>query len=127
MPDTLLEKLELWKHKIPGIMDTNQPYSMFENWNYICILAGKGYFDGRTYPLEGAISDQDYLDYRKRVMAIRNDLLMRAPDHYELLTRIRGEDYPTWYNPDVSFVTGAEMAAGAKTAEAKAAASSAIA
>ena len=122
VPDTLIEKLELWKHKMPGIMDTNEPYSMFENWNYICILAGKGYFDGRTYPLEGAISDQDYLDYRKLVMTIRNDLLKRAPDHYELLTRIRNEDYATWYNPDVSFVTGAEFAP-----EAKAAASSAIA
>ncbi len=79
-------------------------------------MAGKGYFDGRTYPLEGAISDQDYLGYRKKAMARRNDLLRRAPDHYELLTRIRGEDYATWYNPDVSFVTGSAMAAGAKAA-----------
>ncbi len=49
-------------------------------------------------------------------MAKRNDLLARAPDHYDLLTRIRSEDYATWYNPDVSFVTGSAMAAKAKAA-----------
>ena len=113
-PDTLVEKLELWKHKMPGQLESGERHSMFENWNYICVLAGKGYFDGITYPLEGAISDEDYLNYHRKAMAARNELMQRAPDHYELLSRIRSQDYPTWYNPDVSFA--AEAAAGADAA-----------
>ncbi len=110
--DSLCERLDLWKHKIPSALDINERYTMFENWNYICILAGKGYFDDITYPLEGAVSESDYQDHCRRVMTRRNRLLETMPDHHALLTEIRSKDYATWYNPKSRFSGGGPAAAG---------------
>jgi tryptophan halogenase len=100
LPDSLAEKLELWKVKTPGNLECNKSFSMFENWNYAMVLAGKGYFDDLELANEATLSDADWIAQCRKVTEKRNRLLAELPDHYDLLTQIRAGSYTPWYDPE---------------------------
>ena len=99
IPDSLKSRLELWKQKLPGALECNHVYSLFESWNFIDILVGKGFYDGIDLPAEDAVSVEDFGEALKRMEEERTEILRRAPDHREVLTRIRAGEYRPWYNP----------------------------
>ena len=118
IPESLRSKLELWKVKLPGALECNNPFSLFESWNYIDVLMGKGWYDDVEFPSEAAISVDDYLKAAEGMKEQSRRISSTAPDHRELLTQIRANDYRPWYNP----VPGAEPPAMDEIAEAAASA-----
>ena len=99
IPDSLKSRLELWKVKLPGALECNSVFSLFESWNYADILMGKGWYDDVELPSEAAISVEDYLEARKKMAAQSRRISAEAPDHRAVLTQIRAGDYRPWYNP----------------------------
>lgn len=88
VPDRLRENLELWKHTLPSAMDTDDTF-LFQHWDYLYILLGKGYFKGRHFPSESVLSRRDWKRHSRRVAEAKAQLLARLPNHYELLLNIR--------------------------------------
>ncbi len=87
---SLQEKLELWNHVLPSSTDTTGS-RLFNHWNYTYTLWAKGYFKGKHYPLEGAISKDRWTLFGREIAEEKRRLLALLPDHYELLSHIRGE------------------------------------
>jgi len=92
IPKTLEHRLALWRSELPSEYDRNGPFNIFNEWSYIYILAGKGYFDGIEYPIESMISDDDFQESQDIVNRERAQLRALAPDHAELLHQIHGAD-----------------------------------
>lgn len=99
IPESLRSRLELWKQKLPGALECNNPYSLFESWNFIDVLVGKGFYDGVDLPAEEAVSVDDFAEAVRNMAQTRADILRQAPDHREVLDQIRAGDYRPWYNP----------------------------
>jgi tryptophan halogenase len=99
IPDSLARRLALWKRKLPGLHDHLSPYVIFNEWSYIYILSGKGYFDGIDFPMEGMVSDDDFREFSAQIERQRADLERNAPDHHALLTQLRTVDTAPWYAP----------------------------
>jgi Tryptophan halogenase len=95
--ETLARRLALWRRKLPGPYEREGPYSIFNEWSYIYILAGKGFFDGIEYPMESALSDDDFQESLDIVDRERPQLRALAPDHAELLRQINAADYTPWH------------------------------
>jgi len=45
-PDSLAERLELWRHKQPTAPDLPDRLALFSGWSYMYVLFSKKYFDG---------------------------------------------------------------------------------
>jgi hypothetical protein len=99
MPDGLAEKLELWKHKLPGPLECNRPWSLFEQSSYAFVMAGKGFFDDAVFPNEDTISVDDFETYLGEAAKRRAHLMSISKDHYEVLKGIHAGSYTPWYNP----------------------------
>ncbi len=98
--DRLADKLALWRHKLPSAPDCPNRLSLFSEWSYIYVLYGKGYFDNVTFPIEDALADGDYDEFTRDLDRRRADLLARAPDHRDLLDRLRRIPAEPWYRPE---------------------------
>ncbi len=90
VPDSLQARMELWRHVLPDIGST-MPHTLFNYWNYLYTLWPKGYFDSESFPLEGSISRQAWDRFGAELAAQKQQLLSSLPDHYELVTSIRGD------------------------------------
>jgi len=99
IPASIAERLELWRHKLPGALECNHNWSLFESWNYIDVLMGKEWYGDRELPGEGAIAVDDFKEALARMAQQADQIYATAPDHREVLTRIRANDYRPWYNP----------------------------
>jgi tryptophan halogenase len=88
VPDSLTEKLELWRHALPAISDTAGEY-LFSFWSYLLVLGAKGHFDAGELPISGSIKGDDWREYCRTLANTKQAYLNRLPDHYELLTSIR--------------------------------------
>ena len=98
-PDRLRENLALWRYKLPSATDCPNQLSLFREWSYIYVLYGKKYFDDVTFPIEDALSDDDFETFSRWVEQQRTELLSIAPDHRELLTQLRQMPTNPWYRP----------------------------
>lgn len=96
-PDSLARKLALWRCKLPSPYDRDGPYSIFNEWSYIYVLAGKGFFDGIKYPIGSVVSDDDFREFLEIVDRERSQLRTLAPDHAELMRQIHSADYTPWH------------------------------
>ena len=88
LPDTLRERLELWRYTFPSVIDTSTD-RFFNYWNYLCVLYSKGFFQDTSYPLEGSISKNDWDGFLERLVQSKRRLIQTLPDHYRLVTAIR--------------------------------------
>ena len=100
VPDSLKARLELWKVKLPGSLECNNVFSLFESWNYTNILMGKGWYDDLELPNEAAVSVEDFMKAREGMAERSRRISAEAPDHRAVLTQIRAGDYRPWYNPE---------------------------
>ncbi|HSR56239.1 MAG TPA: tryptophan 7-halogenase, partial [Alphaproteobacteria bacterium] len=99
IPDSVKERLELWRHKLPGALECDRPWSLFESWNYINVLMGKDWYGDRVLAGEGAVSVDDFREAARRMAQQADHIHRSAPDHRDVLTRIREAEYRPWYNP----------------------------
>ncbi len=100
IPETLKNRLALWRHKLPSELDVDTRNPLFSEWSYLYVLFGKGYFDGVSFPAEAAISDSDFEDFQAEMAQARAQALSQAPDHRALLDRIHAEHIVPWYRPE---------------------------
>lgn len=90
LPDSLREKLALWKCRFPEISDTAD-YKLFNYWNFIFALHPKGFFKDIHFPLEGSVRREHWQAFGRRLEERKSELLRAMPDHYQLLASIRGD------------------------------------
>lgn len=100
IPETVRDRLELWRHKLPSALDIDTRNPLFTEWSYLYVLFGKGYFDGVEFPAETAVSDVDYDEFLAQMSDARDHALSVAPDHRQLLDRIHAEHIVPWYRPE---------------------------
>ena len=98
LPDSLKENLDLWRYAIPSVNDPPSTF-LFNNWSYIFVLYGKGYFDGVNFPLEGALNQRDWQRYADRLTQIKRSLVQDLPGHHGLLSAIRDGGEPGAFTP----------------------------
>jgi flavin-dependent dehydrogenase len=89
IPDTIKERLELWKHVLPCQHDLGLTH-LFNFWNYQFVLFGKGFYDQGQLPLTFTANEEDWHTYQAQLLDQKKQLVASLPDHYELLTHIRG-------------------------------------
>ena len=99
VPDRVRERLALWKHKLPTELDIETTNPLFTEWSYLCVLFGKNFVGDVEYPLEGAISDEDYDEFAAVMDKQRQQLLFQAPDHRRFLDSLRERRTEAWYRP----------------------------
>ncbi len=85
VPDTLQERLELFRESLPTMM-LRDKFGVFRENNYACILTGMGHLPPRGYPLlshvDAARADQVFAGVKERTQL----LLRTLPSQYEYLT-----------------------------------------
>ena len=95
IPDRLKERLDLWRHKLPGRDDIGEHY-LFDHWTYQVVLLGKEVYDNGFGP--GPVNSPLDLDRKKWVAFLKTyemgvkDRLSRIADHKALLDDIRGPE-----------------------------------
>lgn len=99
VPDSLARRLALWKRKLPGPHDHAAPFTVFNEWSYIYILTGKGFFNDVEFPLESTVSEADFRQFVRVIERQQAELARLAPDHYALLTEMRAQEHAPWYAP----------------------------
>jgi tryptophan halogenase len=93
VPDSLQEKLELFKHALPTEDELDSGF-LFSGLSYLIVLFGKGYFKGVNFPADRAISADDWERYQNVLHGVSAELLTNLPDHHQLLSQIRASHSP---------------------------------
>jgi len=101
IPDSLQQNLELWKEFMPSPHDVEGKF-LFNHWNYIYVLLGKRYFEGKEFAPEKFLSLNDWQRYSQNVAKQKQQVLGQLPDHYELLKAIRTGQKPKPKTPNFS-------------------------
>jgi tryptophan halogenase len=89
MPESLRERMELWKRRLPNAKNVNTGYHGFESYSYSVMLLGLGHQPETSLPA------LDHLDDRNALAAFRNlrerteYLVATLPSQYEYLTHVR--------------------------------------
>ena len=92
IPDSLEEKLALWRRKMPSPNDL-QTEHFFNANNYLTALMGKGFYDQAPPQLPG-VDEAEWRQYSSARQAQNEKLVSDLPGHVELLRSIRGDAAP---------------------------------
>ncbi len=98
VPDTVRNRLALWKHKLPSTLDIDVQNPLFPAWSYLYVLFGKHFFDDCDFPLEPTVSDEDFDEFLVKIDEKRQQVLARAPDHRALLDQVHASKITPWYD-----------------------------
>jgi flavin-dependent dehydrogenase len=98
--DLLNGRLDMWHNRLPEEYDTRAD-PLFTNWNYIFILEPKGHFGKHKIATDTMLRKDDWDKYCAGLETSKQKVLARLPDHYDMLTAIRG-NAPTTTQPKVS-------------------------
>lgn len=89
VPESLRERLALWKVRLPNARSINPAYHGFEFYSYSVMLLGLGYRPGGSLPVLDHLDDANA---RKAFAAIREQrerLVASLPSQVEYLTHVR--------------------------------------
>ena len=75
--------------RLPEEFDTRAD-PLFTNWNYIFILEPKGHFARHEFAVDPVLTEEDWGKYCAGLERSKQNVLALLPDHYELLSAIRG-------------------------------------
>ncbi|GJL94292.1 MAG: tryptophan halogenase [Hyphococcus sp.] len=89
IPPSLVEKLELWRHKLPYSGDLKSEH-FFSPTSYMAALMGKGFYDDHAPELPG-VDEPEWRQFLEMSKAQNQQLGAQLPDHAALLRHIRGE------------------------------------
>jgi len=90
IPDSVREILDRFRHAFPA-NDWYDSSFLFNYLSFLVVLFGKDYFKGVRFAAENFISRNDWQDFQGQLSQLKSDLVRALPDHYTLLTHIRGE------------------------------------
>jgi tryptophan halogenase len=88
-PDSLEERLKIWRSRLPGVRNIYQPFHGFEAYSYSVILLGMGYLPETYLP---SLEYRDEPGAREMFHAVRakaERLAQTLPSHYEYLRHLR--------------------------------------
>lgn len=90
MPDSLADRLDLWRHSLPVAEDLTSQH-VFSHHVYTLVLIAKGFYRGRQLP-NANLMNRKLWDFSMEAMQARRGKVLDAmPNHYELLQQMRGE------------------------------------
>jgi len=90
VPERLAERLEMWANCLPADIDVagNQ---LFNEWNFLYVLYGKGFFDDKEFGLESIVSPQPWTQFTDQLNRAKRQFRKGLPGHADLLRHLRGE------------------------------------
>ena len=88
VPDSLAQKLETWRHKLPGPEDLKSSY-LFNFWSYVFVLHARGYFEQVPPPEDAAVTLADWQAFSWEMAQTRQAMLAHLVGHYDLVTAMR--------------------------------------
>jgi len=86
-------------YQIACAKDIETANPLFTEWGYLYVLFGKNFVDNVEYPLEAAVSEEDYNEFSNAMDKQRQQLLFQAPDHRRFLDSLREKGTEAWYRP----------------------------
>ena len=89
VPESLRASLQQWRQHLPKEEDLEESY-LFNYWSYMIILYGKRYFDGTVFAEEEGLAEAEWQHFSSQMTELKARLVDELPDHYELITAIRG-------------------------------------
>jgi len=90
VPETLAERLRLWRRRLPNRRNANAAYHGFEAYSYAVMLLGLGGPLAESLPVLDLIGPGNALAAFERVRARAAQLVETLPSQYEYLTHARG-------------------------------------
>ena len=102
VPETVRDRLALWRHKLPSELDIDTLNPLFGEWSYLYVLFGKGYYDGVEMPLTDAVADEDFSELIDLMGKDRARMMAKAPDHRAFFDRLKQTETKAWYRPDAA-------------------------
>ena len=89
LPDSLAERLDIWKARLPGPRNIYQAFHGFESYSWIVMLAGLGSEPvGHLRALESLNADKA-LEMFDEIQRKSEELVATLPSQYEYLTQMR--------------------------------------
>jgi hypothetical protein len=88
IPESLQERLKLWKTRLPNNRNINQKYHGFESYSYSVMLLGLGYSPDHSLPVLNHISDEKALAAFCAIKERAAYLCKTLPSQYDYLTSI---------------------------------------
>jgi hypothetical protein len=89
IPDTLKERLDLWKVRLPDNRNINQDYHGFEAYSYSVMLLGLGHRPTSNLPVLDHLDDRKALAAFSAIKERTEHLCKTLPTQYEYLTAMR--------------------------------------
>jgi tryptophan halogenase len=81
IPDTLAERLELWRHKVPSANDDPGGLHIFAHFNWAYILIGMGRYGEAVDRIAETLNQQYVTKFFDRVQNDHRNMLGKFPDH----------------------------------------------
>lgn len=89
LPDALIERLAIWKARLPGDRNIYQPFHGFEPYSWAVILLGMGHQPASHLPLLDGLDESKARAMFRAVRESAVHLTATLPSQYEYLTHLR--------------------------------------
>ena len=98
VPDELIERLSLWKIRLPNKKSVNPRFHGFESYSYSIMLLGLNHIPEVNLPILDHVDPQNAIAAFSKIKKKTNSLITTLPSHYEYLTHLvksqECSDYP---------------------------------
>jgi flavin-dependent dehydrogenase len=89
VPDSVAERLALWKRRLPNNKSINPTYHGFESYSYSTMLLGLGHQPDASLPVLDQMDDRNALETFRKIKERAEYLVATLPSQYEYLTHVR--------------------------------------
>jgi tryptophan halogenase len=89
VPDSVAERLALWKRRLPNNKSINPAYHGFESYSYSTMLLGLGHHPDASLPVLDQMDDRNALETFRKIKERAQYLVATLPSQYEYLTHVR--------------------------------------
>ncbi len=95
VPDSVRERLELWKTRLPNARSINPNYHGFEFYSYSVMMLGLNYRPASSLPVLEHVDPQNAERAFEEIQRRSAHLIATLPSQYEYLKHVRSEQIPT--------------------------------
>jgi len=89
VPDSLRERMDLWKARLPGPRTIPQQFHGFDTYSWVVMLLGLGHLPAGYPPRLDALDESKARDMFQRIRQRATYLVETLPSQYEYLTHVR--------------------------------------